>query len=44
VDLVRGMTTGVIGTSQLIDVIYLAVMGLFFVFIASRRMGRMLLK
>ena len=38
------MTTGVIGTTQVIDVIYLFVMGLFFVWVASRRMGKMLLK
>jgi lipooligosaccharide transport system permease protein len=44
VDLVRAMTTGVIGFAQVIDVIYLFAMGLLFVFIASRRMGRMLLK
>jgi lipooligosaccharide transport system permease protein len=44
VDLVRAMTTGVIGFAQVIDVIYLFVMGLFFVWLASRRMGRMLLK
>ena len=44
VDLVRGLTTGVIGTSQLIDVIYLLVMGIVFLWIASRRLGKMLLK
>jgi lipooligosaccharide transport system permease protein len=44
VDLVRGMTTGVLGVSQLIDVVYLFAIGMFFVFIASRRMGKMLLK
>src|SRR5512141_706090 len=44
VDLVRAMTTGVIGFTQVIDVIYLFAMGLLFVFIASRRMGKMLLK
>jgi lipooligosaccharide transport system permease protein len=44
VDLVRGMTTGVVGISQLIDVIYLAVMGIVFLWIASRRLGKMLLK
>jgi lipooligosaccharide transport system permease protein len=44
VDLVRAMTTGVIGIAQLIDMVYLFAMGLLFVYIASRRMGRMLLK
>jgi lipooligosaccharide transport system permease protein len=44
VDLVRSMTTGVVGVTQLIDVVYLAVMGGVFLWIASRRLGRMLLK
>ncbi|HWH24849.1 MAG TPA: ABC transporter permease [Candidatus Limnocylindria bacterium] len=44
VDLIRGLTTGHVGISQLISVVYLALMGLFFLFIASRRLGRMLLK
>jgi lipooligosaccharide transport system permease protein len=44
VDLVRGLTTGAVGMSQVIDVIYLAVMGVVFLFIASRRLGGMLLK
>jgi lipooligosaccharide transport system permease protein len=44
VDLVRGLTTGVVGVSQLIDVIYLVVMGVAFLFFAARRMERMLLK
>jgi lipooligosaccharide transport system permease protein len=44
VDLVRGLTTGILGVSQLIDVVYLAVMGTGFLLIASRRLGRMLLK
>jgi lipooligosaccharide transport system permease protein len=44
VDLVRGLTTGIIGTSQLVDVVYLAVMGTAFLLVASRRLGRMLLK
>ena len=44
VDLVRGLTTDVVGVSQLIDVVYLAVMGTLFLWIASRRLGRMLLK
>ena len=44
VDLVRGLTTGVVGVSQLIDVIYLAVLGTISLWIASRRLGKMLLK
>ena len=44
VHLVRGLTTGVVGWEQLIDVVYLLVMGGIFLAIASRRMGRMLLK
>jgi lipooligosaccharide transport system permease protein len=44
VDLVRGLTTGVVGVSQLIDVIYLLTMGIVFLWIASRRLGRMLTK
>jgi lipooligosaccharide transport system permease protein len=44
VHLVRGLTTGVVGLEQLFDVIYLLVMGGVFLAIASRRMGRMLLK
>jgi lipooligosaccharide transport system permease protein len=44
VDLIRGLTTGHIGISQLIDVVYLLVVGTVFLLIASRRLGRMLLK
>jgi len=44
VDLVRGLTTGVVGWSQLIDVVYLLAMGALFLWIASRRLGKMLLK
>jgi lipooligosaccharide transport system permease protein len=44
VDLVRGLTIGAVGISQLIDVIYLVVMGAFFLWVASRRLGKMLLK
>jgi lipooligosaccharide transport system permease protein len=43
VDLVRGLTTGVVDPSQLVDVVYLAVMGAGFLLLASRRMGRLLL-
>ena len=44
VDLVRGLTTGIVGTSQLIDVAYMGAMGAGFLLVASRRLGRMLLK
>jgi lipooligosaccharide transport system permease protein len=44
VDLVRGLTTGVIGWHLVIDAIYLFLIGLFFVWVASRRLGKMLLK
>jgi lipooligosaccharide transport system permease protein len=44
VHLIRGLTTGVVGIGQLIDVVYLTLMGLAFLFVASRRLGRMLLK
>ena len=40
VDLVRGLTTGSVGMSQLIDVIYLLTIGIVFLWIASRRLGR----
>jgi lipooligosaccharide transport system permease protein len=44
VDLVRGLTTGIVGWAQLIDVVYLFAMGVFFVWVASRRLGKMLIK
>jgi lipooligosaccharide transport system permease protein len=44
VDLVRATTLGVVGVAQLIDVVYLLVLGLGCLWIASRRLGRMLLK
>jgi lipooligosaccharide transport system permease protein len=44
VDLVRGLTTGAIGLNLVIDAIYLALMGGVFVYIASRRLGTMLIK
>ncbi|MDP8904817.1 MAG: ABC transporter permease [Chloroflexota bacterium] len=43
VHLVRGLTTGVVGVEQLIDVLYLLLMGSFFLAVAARRMQRMLL-
>jgi lipooligosaccharide transport system permease protein len=44
VDLVRGLTTGVVGWNLVIDALYLFAMGAIFVFVASRRLGRMLIK
>jgi lipooligosaccharide transport system permease protein len=44
VDLVRGLTTGTLGWNLVIDVIYLAVMGAVFMYVASRRLGKTLLK
>jgi lipooligosaccharide transport system permease protein len=44
VDLIRGLTTGYVGMSQLVDVVYLLVVGVVFLMIASRRLGKMLLK
>ncbi len=44
IDLVRGLTTGHLGWSMAIDVGYLFVLGAVCLWIASRRMGRMLLK
>ena len=44
VDLVRSLTTGNVGWIQLVDVVYLLAMGVLFVWIASRRLGKMLLK
>jgi len=44
VDLVRGLTTGNIGWNLVIDAIFLFAMGAFFVWVASRRLGKMLLK
>jgi lipooligosaccharide transport system permease protein len=44
VDLVRGLTTGTLGWNLVIDVIYLAAMGSIFMYVASRRLGKMLLK
>lgn len=42
--LVRGLTTGVLGWEQLVAVGYLAAMGTIGLYIASRRLGKLLLK
>ena len=44
VDLVRGLTTGALGSGMLVDVAYLTVMGLVGLAITSRRLERLLLK
>jgi len=44
VSLVRALTTGVVGPAQLLDVAYLAVMGLIGMAIAARRIDGLLLK
>ena len=44
VDMVRGLTTGIVGWAQVIYAVYLFVMGVFFVWVASRRLGKMLIK
>jgi lipooligosaccharide transport system permease protein len=43
VSLLRGLTTGAVGAAQLVDVAYLAVLGLLGAWIASRRIARLLL-
>jgi lipooligosaccharide transport system permease protein len=44
ITLIRGLTTGVVGVTQLVDVVYLLTMGLIGMAIASRRIDRLLLK
>ena len=44
ITLIRGLTTGAVGTAQLVDVAYLLTMGLIGMAIASRRIDRLLLK
>ncbi len=44
VDLIRGLTTGAVGPGLLVHVAYLAVMGLFGLWVTSRRLERLLLK
>jgi lipooligosaccharide transport system permease protein len=44
VALLRGLTLGVVGPVMLLHALYLAVMGLAGLSIASRRVGRLLLK
>src|SRR5664280_487003 len=44
VDLIRSLTTGIVGPGMLVHVAYLAVMGLVGLVITSRRLERLLLK
>jgi lipooligosaccharide transport system permease protein len=44
VELMRGLTLGVIGPGTLIDVLYLAVMGTLGLAVTSRRLNHLLLK
>jgi lipooligosaccharide transport system permease protein len=44
IELVRALTTGAVGPMQLVNVSYLAVMGLIGLAIASRRIDGLLLK
>jgi lipooligosaccharide transport system permease protein len=43
VSLLRGLTTGAVGGAQLVDVAYLAVLGLLGAWLASRRISKLLL-
>ena len=43
VSLLRGLTTGAVGAAQLVDVAYLAALGLLGAWIASRRIAKLLL-
>jgi lipooligosaccharide transport system permease protein len=44
ITLIRGLTTGVVGWTQVVDVLYLATMGLIGMALASRRIDGLLLK
>ena len=44
VDLIRSLTTGIVGPGMLVHVAYLTVMGLVGLAITSRRLERLLLK
>jgi lipooligosaccharide transport system permease protein len=43
VDLLRALTTGQVGSEQLVNVAYLSVLGLVGMWIASRRVEKLLL-
>jgi lipooligosaccharide transport system permease protein len=44
VDLIRRITTDTLSPSVIVDVVYLAIMGVVFLSLASRRMGKLLTK
>jgi len=44
VDLIRSLTTGIIGPSVLIDLAYLVILGAIALLIAATRLQRLLLK
>jgi lipooligosaccharide transport system permease protein len=44
IDLIRSFTTGVVGPSVVLDVVYLIAMGLIGLTIVSRRLDKLLLK
>jgi lipooligosaccharide transport system permease protein len=44
IDLIRALTTGAVGATQLLNVVYLGIMGLVGMWIASRRIDGLLLK
>ncbi len=43
VDLIRGLTTGNLGPQLLIDIAYLAVLGILSLAVTSRRLNKLLL-
>ncbi len=44
VNLLRGLTTGVVGVAQVVDVVYLAVMALLGLIVVNRRLNKLLIK
>jgi lipooligosaccharide transport system permease protein len=44
VELLRALNLGTVGWSQLVNVTYLLVLGAFGLFVAQRRLGKLLLK
>jgi len=44
VDLIRGLTTGMLAPGLLVHIVYLALMGLAGLYVVNRRLDRMLLK
>ena len=44
VDLIRSLTTGVVGPSIVVDIVYLAILGMVALAVAATRLQRLLLK